>query len=134
MPITSSQISEDSQQADGRRWVTEEHTSGTGKTYRVVYLAESESDIAVVMVARVSGIDQSLIDTEILKYLNRIEQGLNVIGLTYTETAQKFRVLQFLLWAKDRIKEKNFETADGSGWTPMKKRGWPRKTQKGTKR
>jgi len=109
MPITSSQIIEDSQQADGRRWVTEEHTAGTGKTYKVTYLAEATTDINTVMAARVAGMNQSLIDTEISKYLGRIEDGLNVIGLDYTETTQTYRALQFLKWAKDMVVIKNFQ-------------------------
>lgn len=110
MPIVSSQITEDSQQADGRRWITEEHTAGTGKMYRVTYLAESGTDINSVMSARVSGINQSLIDTEISKYLDKIENGENVIDLEYPETTQAYRALQFLLWGKEQIKTKNFDS------------------------
>ena len=109
MPITSSQIIEDSAQADGRRWVTEEHTARTGKTYRVTYLAESTTNITTVMNARVPGINQSLIDTEISKYLDRIENGLTVIGETYNETSQTVRALYFLHWAKEMIQNKTLE-------------------------
>jgi len=109
MPITSSEIIEDSEQADGRRWVTEEHTAGTGKLYKVTYLAEATTNIVAVMNARVPGIDQSLIDTEISRYLSRIEQGLNVIGETYNETTQAYRAKQFLLWAKDMVQNNTLE-------------------------
>jgi hypothetical protein len=110
MPITISELIEDSLQADGRRWITEQHTAATGKTYRVNYLAESSTDVNPVMIARVPGINQSLIDTEIAKYLDRVEQGLNTVGLPYTETVIQYRVLQFILWLKENVKVRNFDT------------------------
>lgn len=109
MPITSSEIIEDSEQADGRRRITEKHTAATGKEYLVSYLAESTTDESAVMAARVSGINQSLKDTEVAKYINRIENGLNVIGETYSETTQKYRAYFFLTWAKDMVKDENFQ-------------------------
>ena len=109
MPIASSKITEDSRQADGRRWITEEHIAGTGKQYRVTYMAESGIDVSTAMNARVPGMNQSLIDAEVAKYIDRIENGLNVIGLDYEETTQKYRALQFLLWAKEMVKEENFQ-------------------------
>ena len=109
MPIVSSQITEDSRQADGRRWITEKHTDSVGKAYQVKYLAESDTDVNVVMSARVSAMDQMLIDTEIAVYLDRIENGLDVIGETYIETVQADRALRFLEWAKELIRNNTLE-------------------------
>lgn len=110
MPITSSQITEDSQQADGRRWITELHTDSINREWPINYLAAASTDAVAVMNARVSSVNDRLIDSEIAEYLRKIENGENVIGLTYTETTQKYRALQFLLWAKERIKEKDFDS------------------------
>jgi hypothetical protein len=100
MPVISSQITEDSIQADSRRWVTEEHIDSTVETHQIIYLAEFGADITTTMNNRVSQIDENLFDEEINFYLNRIEQGKNVIDLDYTETTQSERAIKFLKWAK----------------------------------
>ena len=109
MPITSSQITEDSQQADARRWITEEHTDSTGKIWPVSYLATATADIEAIMNARVAHVDARLMAHEISEYLHRIENGENVIGATYTETTQTYRALKFLEWAKQMIANENFQ-------------------------
>ena len=107
--ITSSQIIEDSLQADGRRWVTEQHISAIGNKYSVTYLCEAGVNAETVMDARVPQINQQLKDTEIAVYLNDIENGVNVIGETYNETSQAVRALHFLYWAKDNIQANTLE-------------------------
>jgi len=109
MPVTLSQIIEDSEQADGRRWITEEHTASTGQKHRVTYLCPAGVNAETIMNNRVDNIDQQLIETEIAIYLDRIEEGKNVIGLNYVETTQKYRALQFLLWGKEMIQDENFQ-------------------------
>lgn len=109
MPIVLSEIIEDSHQTDGRRWITEEHTAGTGKTYRVTYLAESGTSVETVMAARVSGLDQSLVDTEIARFMQRVEDGLDINGISYAETTNKVRLVALLDWLKLNIKERNFD-------------------------
>lgn len=108
MPVTSSEIIEDSKQADGRRWITEKHFTSTGQDRLITYLAEAKADAKSIMLKRVSNIDQQLIDQEISQYINKIEKGENVIGLKYTETTQKERASKFLEWAKEKIDEEDF--------------------------
>lgn len=108
MPIISSKIIEDSTQGNKRR-ITEQHTDSVGKNHLVSYMCESDFNVTAAMDSRVAHINQQLIDSEIASYIDRIENGLNVIGEAYTETTQKYRALQFLLWAKDMVKQKNFQ-------------------------
>lgn len=102
MTITSSQIIEDSPQADGRRWIAEEHTDSIGKKHRVNYMAELGADILTIMAGRIAGMNESLVEQEYSWYLNLIEEGKNVVGLTYTETTQTQRAIRFLQWAKEK--------------------------------
>lgn len=102
MPIISSQIIEDSEQADGRRWVTEEHADSNGESYRVPYLTLSGANVTVNMNAMIVKINERLVERELSRYLHRIEQGKNIIGLPYTETTQTQRAIEFLKWAKQK--------------------------------
>jgi|GEM_PF-6650443 len=102
MPIISSNIIADSKQADGRRWVTEEHVDSGGVGHRVTYMSGAQADAESAMNARVASVDESLSESEISRYINRIERGLNVVGLDYTETDQAQRALRFMRWAKEK--------------------------------
>ena len=51
--ITSSQIISDSPQADGRRYITEQHVDNIKGGLRFLYLGLSNTDAAAVMAARV---------------------------------------------------------------------------------
>ncbi len=109
MPITTSKIIEDSIQADGRRWITEQHTNSVDEILKVTYLADADLDVMVRMNNRIPNINQQLIDQEINQYLNRIEKGEKVIGLDYPETTREERTINFLEWGKQMIKEENFQ-------------------------
>jgi len=47
MPIVSSEILEDSQQADGRRLITEKHTDSNGVDHKIVYIVNAGVDVSV---------------------------------------------------------------------------------------
>jgi hypothetical protein len=52
--ITSSRITSDNPQADGRRYITEEHTDDKRGIFTVLYLGAADVDAAAVMAARVA--------------------------------------------------------------------------------
>ena len=51
--ITSSQIISDSPQADGRRYITEQHIDNLKGELRFMYLGAADTNASVVMSARV---------------------------------------------------------------------------------
>ncbi len=109
MPITLSQIIEDSPQADGRRWITEEHTDSTDKPHLIRYLAELGVDCESVMVARVTQVNQQLINSEISQYLDDVESGIDVISKMYTETDQTYRAGKFYGWVQEKINQQDYQ-------------------------
>ncbi len=67
MAITSSIIVMDHAQPDGRRWVTEQHTYGTGEVQFVRYLAGAADDVSAAMAARVASLEAARADREALE-------------------------------------------------------------------
>lgn len=57
MAITSSTITEDRAQADGRRRIVERHTRDDGPDYFVTYLAPAGDDVSARMAARVADLN-----------------------------------------------------------------------------
>lgn len=65
MPIVSSTYRIDGHaQADGRRYVIEDHTDSTGVVHRVEYLAASGTDYQSVADARAIAIAEALVAAE----------------------------------------------------------------------
>lgn len=110
MPIVSSRIKEEIKQEEGRRQIIEEHIDSTGEKHFVNYTADEFVDIENLMKNRVEKINEYLVEKEINEYLYKISNGENVIGLVYTETTQKQRVNQFLIWVKEKFLEGDFQT------------------------
>ncbi len=108
MPIISSEIIENSPQANGSRSITERHTASTGKTYDVHYFAPAGMDADKALSDRVAKMDRMLKDQEIDTYLYRIEEGQDILNETYTETDQAYRAVKFFEWVQDKITHKDF--------------------------
>lgn len=109
MPVISSQIIEDHAQADGRRWVAEEHTTSLGEKLVIRYLAAVSSNVAQIMADRVDSLDQRLKDREISVYLSRIEQNKDVTSYSFPETTAFERVSAFVEWAKEQVQNKDHD-------------------------
>ena len=61
MPIISSTYTiDDHAQADGRRWVREQHTDHTGQTYTAEYLAPEDWDYETTLQARATNIGREI--------------------------------------------------------------------------
>lgn len=60
--IINSQIIEDAIQIDGRRHITERHTTDTGKVLDVSYLSETDTDADKKMADRIAILEQQLAD------------------------------------------------------------------------
>jgi hypothetical protein len=67
MPIVTSEVTDDSPQIDGRRWITERHLDQVGAAHFRTYMALS--DQVIDPSDTVSILDQELIDTEIQRNL-----------------------------------------------------------------
>lgn len=65
MTISSSVISSDSAQADGRRYIREVHTDHLGREHVVIYLCPAGFDAEAAMAARVAGLETGMRDGEI---------------------------------------------------------------------
>lgn len=70
MAIVSSEFALEVAQIDGRRFCTERHTDNLGVIHRVVYLSAVGTDNNAVMLARVSILNQALIDDDVQRLLN----------------------------------------------------------------
>jgi len=70
MAIVSSQFTLEAAQKDGRRFCTERHTDNLGVVHFAVYLSAVGADNNAIMLARVSGIDQALVDGDVQRILD----------------------------------------------------------------
>lgn len=88
-------------QSDGRQYVTERHVDQLAKEYFVEYLAEIGMDIQAKLDEHAARIWQNCIDGEIVKWLNKLEDGTlpdpSLINMDY---ATKLDLLKALVkWA-----------------------------------
>ena len=58
--IVQSEILEDSVQTDGRRYIREMHIDDAGVEREFIYMAETETDIALVMQERAAYLNETL--------------------------------------------------------------------------
>lgn len=75
MPIVSSEIVEDAQQATGFRYITERHVDHVGVARLVRYLASPSADAVAIMTARIVALEQRLADAEFARNLALIFSG-----------------------------------------------------------
>jgi hypothetical protein len=59
--IVASHITDDSPQADGRRYVTEVHTDSGGEQHRFTYLASGDFDADAAMTARAAELPNTIL-------------------------------------------------------------------------
>ncbi len=64
MPIVSSTHTVGHAQADGRSYVTEQHTDDIGAVHVIEYLAVAGADYTAIRTARASAISQQLAEAE----------------------------------------------------------------------
>lgn len=64
MPVVSSTHSVGPAQADGRRYVTEQHTDDLGAVLVFEYLSAVEADYVAIRTARVAQINEQLAEAE----------------------------------------------------------------------
>ena len=64
MPVIASQFAVGHAQRDGRRYILERHTLGTGEVIAREYGPVGEIDYAAVMTAEAARIEQALADAE----------------------------------------------------------------------
>lgn len=90
MTISSSVISSDSAQADGRRYIREVHTDHLGREHVVLYLAPASWDAAAVMAARVAGLETGMRDGEIASNIANVFSlgAFATVTLDYSTGAQ----------------------------------------------
>lgn len=72
MSIVSSELTEETAQTDGRKWIEERHTDHVATVHVIRYLAASGLDINAVMAARVGTLETALAQTEISEILQII--------------------------------------------------------------
>lgn len=94
--IVSSSITEDSRQADGRRWIAEQHIDQLGLIYAVRYLVDALFDVAAALAARVTALNASLVSAEIASNISRITTlgSLATVTLSYSTAAQSVAALR----------------------------------------
>jgi len=93
-----SKIAEDSEQADGRRWITEEHIDHLGKVYKINYLAMSDTDIVIILNNRVSVIEQWLIDNESKQAIDRVISGEDSLTMIFDYCTKKQATRKMILY------------------------------------
>lgn len=64
MPIVSSTHTVGHEQADGRRYVTEQHTDDLGAVHLIDYLAAVGADYVAIRTARAAQINEALAEAE----------------------------------------------------------------------
>lgn len=76
MAITSSEITEDVVQVDGRRHVCERHVDHAGLIHFIRYMAEAAANISEIMAARVASIEAELKERELRRAIRAaLEDG-----------------------------------------------------------
>lgn len=75
MPIISSEITENSLQAHGQRYVREKHTDHIGREYLHSYATKENADIEQAMNDRIPSVNNMLIEKEITEVVKIIEDG-----------------------------------------------------------
>lgn len=88
MPIVSSEIIEDSPQADGRRWITEQHVDQLGLAYEFRYLADADADPAGRLASRAAELDAELTAVEIAANLSAVLADGPAAQLTFSYSTQ----------------------------------------------
>ena len=67
MAITSSIITENAVQVDGRRWIREKHTDHTGAQHFYSYIAHPGQDVDAILAARATALWEQLVEEELQK-------------------------------------------------------------------
>lgn len=75
MSIVTSEIREDSTQADGRRHIREVHTDHVGVEHHFLWMADSGQDASAVLAARASALPARLAAREIEANMQEIANG-----------------------------------------------------------
>ena len=105
MPITSSVLTQESAQADGRRWIEEVHTDHLGLRHVYRWLAAVGADANAVMAARVARILEQLEAAEIEANVSAVlARGSEAVtSLDYSTAAQNFAVLRVAYQTATRV-------------------------------
>lgn len=110
MPIVSSRIISKRTQRNGQIKIHESFIDSLGTEHRHFYVAPlgtTDERIDINLADRVPHRNERLKEQEIIRYLKRIENGENIIGLNYQENTQAERVIEFLKWTKQKVIERN---------------------------
>lgn len=90
MPIVTSTFSiDDHCQANGTRYVREQHIASFGQVVEVVYRTNDVESCEAVMLARVPQINQQLHDSETEACVQRIFAGENMMTMTFIDTTRQ---------------------------------------------
>lgn len=93
MPVVSSTHTLGGVQADGRRWVIEDHTDGMGKHHFAEYLAADGTDYVSIRTARAAQITLQLADQELQAIVNGLLSASSPNEMSKAVLAERMRDL-----------------------------------------
>ncbi|MEA3478425.1 MAG: hypothetical protein U9R60_09620 [Bacteroidota bacterium] len=108
MAITKSEITDNTLQAHGQRYVVEKHFDHLGREHLVSYATEADKDLKLILLARVKFLDEMLVAQEITEKVTQVENGYPIGGLEFA-TSEEVKIA-----CLSRKKEYEKEIADNT--------------------